>query len=329
MFGHATPESVRLAYADIVKPGVTFKREKIAAIDPANRRVTTDAGTHDADILIIALGADYDDSRTPGIALGENEFYSVRGAFHLRDVVPTFTRGHAVVGVCGSPYKCPPAPSECALMLHDHLEGRGVRNDCHITLVHPMSSPVPPSPDTSKALIAAFAERGIEYLPNHRVFSVDHARHVALIDDGREIPCDLILGVPKHKVPEVVASSVTLKDGWVEVDPRTLETSYPGVYALGDLAHTGAPKAGVFAEGTARTVAANLISKLREQDQSAKYPGAGSCYIEFGGGRVARVDVDFFSGPRPTGAYYEPSEALRAAKDEFGSSRRRRWFEAR
>ena len=326
MFGRATMDAVRLPYRNFVKPGVNVRRETVTAIDPQARRVTTDAGTHDADILIIALGADYDVSTTPGITLGENEFYSVAGALHLRDVLPTFTRGRAVIGVCGAPYKCPPAPSECALMLHDHLLARGVRSDCHITLVNPLPSPVPPSPETSRALITAFAERNIDYLPNRRVASVDAARKVVVLDDGRELGCDLFLGVPKNRAPDVVVATGMTENGWVTVDPRTLETKYPGVYAIGDLANTGAPKAGVFAEGAARTVAANLIALSRREDPTAKNPGAGSCYIEFGANRIARVDVDFFSGPKPTGTFHEPSEALRVAKEQFGSSRRARWF---
>ena len=326
MFGRLTAEEVRLPYADVVKPGVIRRRETVTAIDPATRRVTTDAGTHDADVLVIALGADYDVSKTPGVTLGENEFYSVAGAVHLREVLPTFRKGHAVIGVCGAPYKCPPAPSECALMLHDYLVERGVRDHCHITLVNPLPSPVPPSPDTSRALIAAFAERGIDYLPGRRVTHVETGRSAVILDDGRELSCDLFLGVPKNRAPDVVVATGMTESGWVTVDPHTLETKHPGVYAIGDLANTGAPKAGVFAEGTARTVAANLIAKLNDQQPTAKYPGAGSCYIEFGGDRVARVDVDFFSGPKPTGTYHEPSQALRAAKQEFGASRRARWF---
>lgn len=54
--------------------------------------------------------------------------------------------------------------------------------------------------------------------------------------------------------------------------------------------------------------------------------GQGSCYIEFGRGEIGRVDVDFFSGPSPTGTYHAPSVALRAEKNHFGSSRRARWF---
>jgi sulfide:quinone oxidoreductase len=329
MFGHKTPAAVRLPYRDISKVGVTLRREVVIAIDAAARRVTTDVGTHEADILVIALGADFDATATPGLVLGRNEFYSVPGAEHLASVLPTFRKGHAVVGVCGAPYKCPPAPSECALMLHDFLVERGLRSACDITLVNPLPSPVPPSPETSKALIEAFAQRGIEYLPGRRVSSVDEVRRSVTLDDGRALPCDLFLGVPKHRAPEVVIATGLTQDGWVTVDPRTLETKLPGVYALGDLANTGAPKAGVFAENAARVVAANIVSRLRGQEATARNPGAGSCYIEFGGNRVARVDVDFFSGPKPTAAFHPPSEDLRANKEHFGSSRRARWFGGR
>jgi sulfide:quinone oxidoreductase len=326
MFGKADKAAVRLPYRDFVKPGVTFVREAILAIDPVTRSVTTERGKHEADLLVIALGADYDVSSTPGVVLGENEFYSVAGAEHLATVLPGFTKGHAVVGVCGAPYKCPPAPSECALMLHDYLLERGVRRDCTITMVNPLPSPVPPSPETSQALIAAFAERAIEYVPSHRISSVDRARKLAVLEDGRELPCDLFLGVPKNRAPDVVVATGLTQDGWVDVDNRTLETKLPGVYAVGDLANTGAPKAGVFAEGAAKTVAANIAALLRDETPTAKNPGAGSCYIEFGANRIARVDVDFFSGPKPTGKFHPPSEALRDDKRAFGSTRRARWF---
>jgi sulfide:quinone oxidoreductase len=329
MFGRKTPAAVHLPYRDISRPGVTVRREVVTTIDAAARRVTTDAATHEADVLVIALGADYDVAATPGLILGRNEFYSVPGSEQLAAVLPTFSKGHAVIGVCGAPYKCPPAPSECALMLHDYLVERGLRTACHITVVNPLPSPVPPSPETSKALIEAFAERGIEYLPGRRPVSVDEAQRSVTLDDGRALPCDLFLGVPKHRAPEVVIETGLTQDGWVTVDPQTLETKIPGVYAVGDLANTGAPKAGVFAEAAARVVATNIVSRLRGQEPTAKNPGAGSCYIEFGRNRVARIDVDFFSGPKPTGTFNPPSEELRADKEHFGSSRRSRWFGGR
>jgi sulfide:quinone oxidoreductase len=326
LFGRTTLDAVRLPYADIAKPGVRFLRETVETIDPEARQVTTDAGVHEADVLVIALGADYDFDATPGLAEGGNEFYSVAGAQRLAEIVPTFSEGHALIGVCGAPFKCPPAPSECALLLHDALVARGVRDACRISFVIPFGTPVPPSPDTSAALVEAFAERDIELVPSRRVIALNPARSAAVLDDGSELPFDLFLGVPKHRAPDVVIASGITEDGYVPVDSRTLQTRFPGVYAVGDVATVGVPKAGVFSEGAARTVAQALIAEHRGEEPSARYGGRGSCYIEFGGGRVGRVDVDFLSGPKPTGAFRAPSDALVAEKERFGSSRRARWF---
>jgi len=326
MFCHKTPDAVRLSYSNIVKPGVVFRQETITAIDPEARRVTTDHGTYEADALVIALGADYDLAATPGLIEGGHEFYSLAGAERLRNVLPTFSSGHAIVGVTAAPFKCPPAPSEAALLLHDHLTTRGVRDACAISLVMPFAAPIPPSPATSKALIAAFAERGITFVPNRRVRALDPARRVAILDDASEMPYDLFLGIPKHRVPDVVAASGLTENGWIPVTPKNLKTRFPGVYAVGDVTSVGTAKAGTFSEGAARVVAASLLAEMRGGEQPSAYAGAGTCYVEFGGGCVGRVDVDFLSGPAPTGSFIEPSVALVGEKQHFGSRRRARWF---
>ena len=154
MFGHAELNAVRLPYSNFIKPGVRFLQQTVTAIDPATKRVTTNAASYDANYLIIALGADYDMDATPGLAEAGNEFYSVAGAEKVRNLLPSFTKGRAIIGVSAAPYKCPPAPSECALLLHDYLTQRGVRGQCEITMVMPWANPVPPSPDTSKALLS-------------------------------------------------------------------------------------------------------------------------------------------------------------------------------
>jgi sulfide:quinone oxidoreductase len=326
MFGRTTPEAVRMSYSDFAKPGVRVVRETITAIDPEAKRVSTDAGVHEADTLVVALGADYDMDATPGLAEAGNEFYSVAGAERLARILPGFSRGHAVIGVCGAPFKCPPAPSECALLLHDELTARGVREQCEISFVIPLGTPVPPSPETSAALIDEFAKRDIALIAGRRVASLDAGRSVAVLDDGMELAFDLFLGVPKHRAPDVVIGSGMTEDGYIPVDSATLETRFPGVYALGDVATAGVPKAGVFAEGAARVVAQTLIARLRGGEPPERYLGRGTCYIEFGRGRVGSVDIDFLSGPERTGVFNAPSTELVALKERFGSSRRARWF---
>jgi len=325
LFGRATLDAVRLPYREVVKPGVRLLRETVAAIDPDARRVTTDAGVHEADVLVVALGADYDYAATPGLSV-DHEFYSVAGAAGLATAVRSFAEGHALIGVCGAPFKCPPAPSECALLLHDELTRRGVRDACRISFSIPLPSPVPPSPETSAALVEAFAERDIELLTGRRVVALDPARKVARYDDGGELAYDLFLGVPKHRAPDVVIASGMTEEGYIPVDPGTLATRFPGVYAVGDVTTAGVPKAGVFAEGAARVAARGILAELRGDDPPAPYDGVGTCYIEFGGDRIGAVTVDFRSGPRPTGVFGVPSPELRAEKERFGSDRRARWF---
>jgi sulfide:quinone oxidoreductase len=327
MFGKRSPDAVRLRYDEITTPHVRFRQETITSIDPGARRVVTDLDTYETDVLVVALGADYDVAATPGLADAGNEFYSVAGAEALRDEIRSFRAGTAIVGVCGAPFKCPPAPSEAALLLDEHLRGRGVRDDVRIQLVMPFGTPIPPSPDTSAAILQTFADRDIEFVPDHVVASLDAATNEAVLDDGTRLRYDLFLGIPVHRVPAVVEASGMTEGGWIPVDPRTLATSFPDVFAVGDVTSVGTPKAGMFAEGAARVVADQLIARVRGTNEPPGYDGKGACYIEFGGDEVARVDVDFFSTPgHPTGTFVEPSMATAAEKLAFASTRRARWF---
>src|SRR5207253_10811176 len=110
------------------------------------------------------------------------------------------------------------------------------------------------------------------------------------------------------------------------VDPRNLATPYPGVYALGDLADAPVPRAGVFAEAAARAVADDIVARLHDAELEAPNDGRGVCYLEFGEGRVGKVDADFLSGPAPTAPFREPSAELAAEKRRSFADRRRRWF---
>ncbi len=327
MFGRRDPASVRLPYRDIAKPGVRFVQETITAIDPVAKGVTTDRRTYAADVLVVALGADLDLRATPGLADVGNEYYTEEGAERLRHVLPSFERGSAIVGVCGEPFKCPPAPSEAALLLDEYLRERGRRDAVTIQVVIPFGTPIPPSPETSEAILAAFSERGITFVPTRAVAALEDGATV--LDDGQRLPCDLFLGIPIHRVPAVVESSGLAVNGWVPVDPGTLETRFPDVYAIGDVTSVGTPKAGVFAEGAARVVADRLIARAQGGPSPAPYDGTGSCYIEFGGHEVARVDVDFFSTPgTPTSTWTPPSIRTAEEKAEFKRSRGARWFGA-
>jgi sulfide:quinone oxidoreductase len=325
LFGHQTRDEVRLPYQRLVKRGVEFRQETVLSIDPQSRRVGTDKAAYDADFLVVALGADYDLIATPGFVEGGFEYYSIDGAERLRDELPRFRGGKVLLAVLSIPFKCPPAPYEGILLLHDYLIGRGIRDATQLHVVTPQPAPIPVSPEASQAVERTMAARNIEYTTRRRVYGIDPAGKVAHFKDHDE-PYDLFIGIPVHRVPGVLVKAGLTENGWVKVDPLTLATPFPGVYALGDCAETGIPKAGVFAESAARAVADEIAASIRG-GRPRPYDGTGLCFVEMGDGQVGRVDVHFRADGGPTAPMLGPGVEYAAEKAQFGAIRRARWFD--
>jgi sulfide:quinone oxidoreductase len=328
MLGRQSADDVRLPYRDIAKDGVEFRRETVLGIDPAVRRVQTDVGTHDADFLVVAMGADYDFAATPGFEPGGHEYYTLAGAERLRDALGAFDGGRVLVSVLGQPFKCPPAPFEGSFLLHEHFTQRGIRDAVEMATTFPMQRPVPVTGPVSQMFRDGLASRGIEELPQHLVTSIDPSARSAQLNTGDTLAYDLFVGIPVHRAPEPLAASGLAVNGWVPVDQTNLRTSFPHVYALGDVC-TGprtVPKAGIFAEAAARVVAADIVAEISDQDPPAPYEGSGVCYAEFGGGLVSKVEVNFLRGESPAAERHDPSREYAAEKAEFGAVRRARWF---
>jgi len=324
LFGRQTRETVRLPYRTITKPGVEFRQARVEAIDPRTRHVVTDAAEYDPDVLVIALGADYDLEATPGFTEDGFEFYTVDGAERLRDELTSFPGGRILLAVLSIPFKCPPAPYEAILLMHDQLVERGVRDATEMTVVTPQPAPIPVSPEASAAVEQRMDERGIDYVKRRRVHGIDPGSKVAHFKDHDE-SYDLFIGVPVHKAPDVLLESDLAPEGWVDVDPFTLATPFPNVYAIGDCTGTGMPKAGVFAERSAITVADAIMATIRGGD-IPPFSGTGHCFVEFGRGEVGLVNVNFHAKGGPTAPLVGPDATIAAQKADFGAVRRARWF---
>jgi sulfide:quinone oxidoreductase len=328
MLGRQSADEVRLPYREIKKDGVEFRQERVVGIDPVRRRVQTDAGTHDADFLVVAMGADYDFAATPGFEQDGYEYYSLAGAERLRDALSDFQGGRVLVSVLGQPFKCPPAPFEGPFLLHEHFTQRGIRDAVQMATAFPMQRPVPVTGPVSQMFRDALASRGIEELPQHLVTSIDPSARIARLATGETLPYDLFIGIPVHRAPEPLADCGLAVNGWVPVDQTNLRTTFPGVYALGDVC-TGprtVPKAGIFAESAARVVADDIAAEISGEQPPAPYEGSGVCYAEFGGGLVSKVEVNFLRGESPAADRHDPSLQYAAEKAEFGATRRARWF---
>ena len=328
MLGRQSEDEIRLPYRDIAKPSVEFRQETVTAIDPGTRRVTTDAGSYDADFVVVALGADYDIAATPGFAEGGHEYYTLAGAARLRDTLADFQGGRVLLSILGQPFKCPPAPFEGSFLLHELFKQKGIRDAVQMTTTFPMKRPVPVTGEVSQMFRDALAQRGVEELSEHLVTGIDPATNTAQLADGETLAYDLFVGIPKHRAPTVLDASGLAVNGWVPVDQTNLRTEFPGVYAIGDVC-TGprnVPKAGIFAEAAARVVADDIAAAISGGEPPGPYEGSGVCYAEFGDGLVSKVEVSFLRGDGPAAQRFDPSREFAAEKESFGATRRARWF---
>jgi sulfide:quinone oxidoreductase len=158
------------------------------------------------------------------------------------------------------------------------------------------------------------------------VGSIDAKRKIAELDDGREIAFDLFLGIPEHRVPDVVEQSGLVFDEWIPVDKHSMKTRFQQVYAIGDVTRAGIPKSGQFAIGAARSAAESIIAEYLGHEFTEGFNGKATCYVEFGEDKVGRADVDFFTDQYPKGIHYPASTELSHEKRSIEELHKARWF---
>ena len=310
--------------------GIEFVRGEIEHIDPSERRVRIVAGgmAHDVacDHLVISLGADLAPETVPGLAVAGFNIYTLAGAQRLRDALLGLSGGGSVAVVTPPPpYKCPAAPYEAAMLILDALRARGLGSTARVDLFTAESGPMGVAgSEVSAAVRSMVEEHGVSYHPDHAVASVDPAARRVTFANGVSAVFDVLGFVPPHRVSGVVARAGLAGDsGWVSVDPGTLQTAFPGVYAVGDV--TGIPltmgkplpKAGVFAELEAKVVAQNIARAVTGKGRPTRYDGRGACFIEAGGGKAGFGKGNFYAEPVPTIRLHRPSYRWHLAKILF------------
>ncbi len=313
--------------------GLDVRHTQIEAVDAERRAVSTIDGDLEADALVVALGAIGHPDHTARLdGTFSHDLYSFAALPAAKEALAAFRGGRLVVAVMGQPLKCPPAPFEAVLALDEFLRARGVRDDAELTIATPSPSALPVAgPEASAVIAGRLADRGIELRTQRVATAIDAGAGHVTFDDGSSVAATLVFGVPAASPPPVIAASTLAGDGgWIHPDPRTLATSFDGVYAVGDCttvptATAALPKAGVFAAAEGEVAADNVAAALGHGEPRT-FDGHGHCYLEFPGREVAEVSGDFFATPAPRVAMSEPSAAAFQRKLDFESARLTAWF---
>jgi sulfide:quinone oxidoreductase len=322
MVAERSAEAISRPCARAARPGIELVRGAVTAIDPAAKTVQVGGQTLRGDALVIALGADYAPQAIPGLAEAGLCIYTLEGASAIRDALAGFDNGRLVVLTAAPQYKCPAAPYEAALLVDSYLRERGRRDRISIDFYAAEPGPMMVAGAAVSAGVRAMVEaRGIGYRPEHQVKSVDPQARRIEFANGAAAGFDLLLYVPPHRASEAVkAAGLTNESGWIPVDRHTLETRFPGVYAVGDITviplkmGRPLPKAGVFAHGQAEAVAHTIAHDWTRRGKPGRFEGEGMCFIEAGGGRAGMGSGNFYAEPLPEVRLRQPGLLWHGAK---------------
>jgi len=335
--GQSTLEAGQRSIESLTRLGIRVMRDPVKRIDPEARLAWMGDQRIEADVLVVALGAELAPDLIPGFEQHAFNVYDPNDIPRAAQALTDFRGGKLLLGIFGVPYKCPPAPYEMALLIAEALKERRVRanpeerRDYSFEVFTPQPMSLPILGQAGCDLIESrLADKGITFLPNHKATAIE-AGEVIFANERRSF--DLLLGVPPHRPPAVVRESGLLDNsGWVAVNPRTLETQFPGVYAIGDAVQImmpngkPLPKAGVFAEAMGETVAERVAATFAGQEPEATFKGEGGCYLEVGAGQAMMVRGHFLAEPEPEVMLTEASPKYLEEKRAFETQRLQTWF---
>jgi sulfide:quinone oxidoreductase len=323
-FGQREPADGRRRLDELVDDAVNLRIDRVTDIDTEAQRLRLgeDSRSLSYDYLVLATGSGLDPDRIPGLAAGGHDYYSESGATDLREELLSFTEGELVLSVIGTPHMCPAAPLEFVFMADDWFRERGLREDVDITYTYPIQR-VHGNPHIAEWARPIMDERDITVETFFNAEAVDPEAETITSMEGTELDYDLLVTIPPHTGADLITEAGLGDDGWVDVDKHTLEAeAADDVYALGDTADTGVPKAGSVAHYQAGVVGQRIASDIRGRPATATYDGKTLCFIETGMDAASFVEFDYENPPSPA----PPSEKLHWSKLAYNESY---WLTAR
>ena len=322
-FGEREPSDGRRPLSELIDDRIDLRIDRVTDIDTdAQRLRMRDRTSLKYDYLVLATGSTLAPEEIPGLQEGGHDYYSESGAETLREELLSFTEGHIVLSVIGTPHMCPAAPLEFVFMTDDWFRKRGLREDVEITYTYPIQR-VHGNPHIAEWARPLMDDRDINVETMFNAESVDAEAGRITSMEGTDLEYDLLVGIPPHRGIDLVEEAGLGDDGWVEVDKHTLEAeNAENVYAIGDTADTGAPNAGSVAHYQAGVVGRRLASDIRDRPATATYEGKTLCFVETGMDSASFVEFDYENPPSPV----PPSEKIHWAKLAYNESY---WLTAR
>lgn len=340
--GIRTLEDSKIALSRLENKGISYLNGEVTAIDPVSRTATIKGSSTlrlEYDYLVIALGSEFAFEHIKGfLENGGFNLYDTEQVPKLREKILSLEKGRIAICITSVPYKCPPAPYEASLLINDILVKHGTRDSIDIEIYTPTPIALPVAgTKVSQDVINLLDDNHVNFHPLHKIKTVSDTKEIEF-ENGNRVNYDLLIGIPLHKVPEVIRkNSDLIRQGqnWINVDKFSLKTDYQNVFAIGDVneikvnENVVIPKAGVFAEAQAKVVSKQIIDDIennRDKLSSSKFDGKGFCFMEVGDKKAGYIAADFYNEDGPVTLLEPPSKETYEKKLEFERSKITEWL---
>jgi sulfide dehydrogenase [flavocytochrome c] flavoprotein subunit len=299
--GLRTLDDLTSAYDGLERAhGVRRVQDRVAAIDPAARRLTLAGGAAIRyDKLILAPGIDLDLDAVQGLraAHGSGAILHAWKAgpetLALRRQLEAMPDGGVyAITVPEQPYRCPPGPYERASLVAAYFKRAKPRSKVLILDANPDV--------TSKGALFKKAWRElygdmVEFRPQHKTVAVDARTRTLKFEVQDDVRADVL-----NVLPPMRAGQIALQTGlansnarWCHVHWQSFEsTAAPHVHVVGDAIQlaAGMPKSGHMANSHGKAAAAAVVAELLGIEPDPHPMLTNTCYSFVADDSVIHVD---------------------------------------
>lgn len=318
--GVSSLKSSRKDMKSVMPEGVQWIKNAVSSFQPENNSIILgDNSVVSYEFLVVAPGLQINWSSIKGLKenIGKNGVCSNYSPDYVRETwrqISKFKQGNAIFTHPNTPIKCGGAPMKIMYLAEDYFRKHNIRSNANVIYKTPKDALFDVG-KYNKELEKIVEERDIIVDYNYNLVEIDGDKKEATFEhiktnDRKTIDYEMLHVTPPMGPLRVLKeSTLSDSDGWVDVNPTTLQhKSYSNIFALGDASNVPTSKTGAAIRKQAPIVVNNLLQVMDNEMLTHHYDGYTSCPIVTGYNKLILAEFDYNKKPKETFPFNQAKE---------------------
>ncbi|MTV22715.1 type II sulfide:quinone oxidoreductase Sqr [Staphylococcus delphini] len=313
-------KSSRKSMVHVIPKGAQWIKNAVSNFQPDHNSLTLEDDTEVSyAYLVVAPGLQINWSSIKGLKenIGKNGVCSNYSPDYVNETwrqIAHLKQGNAIFTYPNTPVKCGGAPMKIMYLAEDYFRKHDIRSRVNVIYETPKDALF----DVEKyktELEKIVEERDIIVNFKYNLVEIDGDKKMASfehIDTGERKTIDyemLHVTPPMGPLDVIKESALSDNDGWVDIDPTTLQhKNYSNVFSLGDASNVPTSKTGAAIRKQAPIVVNNLLQVINSEMLTHHYDGYTSCPIVTGYNKLILAEFDYNKKPKETMPFNQAKE---------------------